>query len=148
MSYTYQYPRPSVCVDLVVFRPHKSTVSVLLIKRGHQPFAGKWALPGGFVDQDEDLADAARRELNEETHLEVEHLRQLGAYGKPGRDPRGHTVSVVFLAELGSNASIQGLEAGDDATDAQFFSTNALPDLAFDHAQIVQDALSLRSTSH
>ena len=135
--YTYDYPRPSVTVDLALFREKDGSTEVLLIERKHEPFAGSWALPGGFVDEMEDLKPAARRELQEECGLEAGPLVQAGAYGKPGRDPRGHTVSIAFTGTLPADAEPT---AGDDAARASWFPLDALPDLAFDHADIVADA--------
>src|SRR5262245_46497942 len=96
-KFTYDYPRPSVAVDLVLVSKETPT-RVLLIRRKHDPFAGLWAFPGCFIDMDETLEESARRELREETSLETGTLWQLGAYGDPGRDPRGRTISVVYLA--------------------------------------------------
>ena len=97
------------------------------------PFQGQWALPGGFVDQDEDLEPAAQRELAEETGITGLRLTQMQTFGKPGRDPRGHTVSIVYLSVLDSEPD--GLRAGSDAAEARWFSTDALPTLAFDHSK-------------
>lgn len=110
---------------------------ILLIERKNNPFKGMWALPGGFVDENEDLVDAAHRELKEETSIEVETLIQVGAFGKPGRDPRQHTVSVAFTGKASSNAKVQ---AADDAKEARWFDRNKLPNLAFDHADIIKEA--------
>lgn len=110
---------------------------ILLIERKNDPFKGMWALPGGFVDENEDLVDAAHRELKEETSIEVETLIQVGAFGKPGRDPRQHTVSVAFTGKASSNAKVQ---AADDAKEARWFDRNKLPNLAFDHADIIKEA--------
>lgn len=110
---------------------------ILLIERKNDPFKGMWALPGGFVDENEDLIDAAHRELKEETSIEVETLIQVGAFGKPGRDPRQHTVSVAFTGKASSNAKVQ---AADDAKEARWFDRNKLPNLAFDHADIIKEA--------
>jgi 8-oxo-dGTP diphosphatase len=123
-----------VTVDIVVARKEKQGFSILLIQRRNDPFKGDWALPGGFVDENEDLPDAARRELREETGLEISNLEQLGAFGKPGRDPRHHTVSVAFLAHAGQKSVAV---AADDAQDAKWFALDDLPALAFDHDQIV-----------
>jgi 8-oxo-dGTP diphosphatase len=114
---------------------------VLLVERSRGPFRGHWALPGGFVDVDEDLPDAARRELGEETGIEIEdnaRLVQLGAFGRPGRDPRGHVVSVVYLAGVCREGSAP--TAGDDAARARWFGLSRLPELAFDHADILAEA--------
>lgn len=127
-----------VTVDAVIFRKSAGGNELLLIKRKNDPFKGKWALPGGFVDEGEDLADAAKRELQEETGLVLESLQQLGAFGKPGRDPRSHTVSVAYTGFANDNAEAVG---ADDADEARWFSVAALPELAFDHADIINSAL-------
>ncbi|HRT31038.1 MAG TPA: NUDIX hydrolase, partial [Anaerolineae bacterium] len=101
MPYTYDYPRPMLTVDIALARPGPRGPEVLLIQRGHPPFKGAWALPGGFVEEGETLEQAARRELQEETGLTDLPLQQLAAFGDPGRDPRGWTVSVVFWSWLG-----------------------------------------------
>ncbi len=139
------FPRPALTVDVVVFAtpdadgvPSGGTLSVLLVQRAHDPFQGGWALPGGFVEQDERVAAAAARELQEETGLALDTRELLGVYDTPGRDPRGWTVSAVYVAALASKLPVTG---ADDARDARWFSVDALPDLAFDHAMIVADAL-------
>ena len=136
--YTYPYPRPMVTVDAVIFRELAHGRELLLILRGHEPFAGHWALPGGFVGIEEDLDVAAARELAEETGLHGLGLRQLGAFGAPGRDPRGRTISVVYWGLAGPEAEII---AGDDAAEARWFDTGSLPPLAFDHDRIIEQAL-------
>lgn len=127
-----------VTTDAVVFKKIDGINHVLFIKRKNDPNKGKWALPGGFVDENEDLPDAAARELQEETGLVVKDLQQLGAFGKPGRDPRQHTVSVVYVGFADDNAEAVG---ADDAEEAQWFSVKYLPELAFDHTDIVTLAL-------
>jgi len=127
-----------VTVDAVVLRKTEDDHELLLIKRKNDPFKGKWALPGGFVDEGEDLPVAAKRELSEETGLKVEQLEQLGAFGKPGRDPRQHTISVAYTGFAEENAQVT---AADDADDAKWFSLKNLPELAFDHADIVTLAI-------
>jgi 8-oxo-dGTP diphosphatase len=127
-----------VTVDAVVFRNSVAGKQLLLIKRKNEPFKGKWALPGGFVDEGEDLPVAAKRELQEETGLVIENLQQFGAFGKPGRDPRSHTVSIAYVGFADENA--QAI-AADDADEAGWFSITALPELAFDHADIIKLAL-------
>ena len=113
----------------------------MLIRRGHEPFAGSWALPGGFVDPDEDLEQAARRELLEETGVSAPAMRQIGAFGDPDRDPRGRAISIAFLAVFGSAPAAR---AGDDAADTRWFPIDRLPkDLAFDHAAILTVGISL-----
>ena len=137
MAYTYKYPRPEVTVDIAVFARKSRRWHVLLIQRKHDPFEGMWALPGGFVDEDEDLPDAAARELQEETCATGFELVQCGAYGKPGRDPRAHTVTVAYYTKL--DAIPEGVQAADDAAEADWFPINGLPPMAFDHAQILAD---------
>jgi len=126
-----------VTVDAVIYRKSGDGHELLLIRRKNDPFKGKWALPGGFVDEGEDLADAAKRELQEETGLILDNLQQLGAFGKPGRDPRSHTVSVAYTGFADENTEAVG---ADDADEARWFSITALPELAFDHADIINSA--------
>lgn len=134
MAYTYQYARPMVTVDIILIN---NNTKILLINRLNQPFANTWALPGGFVDKDEDLITAAIRELNEETNISDIALTQFKAYGKPHRDPRGHTISIVFFAK--TNQIPTTCQAADDAKDLKWFDINELPKLAFDHEQIIHD---------
>jgi len=137
MSYTYEYPRPMLCVDIVIITI--DTKEILLIKRKNNPFQGFWALPGGFMDIDETLDNAAYRELEEETSVKNIKLHRFKVYDEPGRDPRGRTISMVYI---GKNQKKEiTTQAGDDATEALFFSLNALPKLAFDHHKIVQDII-------
>ena len=140
-SYTYAYPRPMLSVDAVVFSLEAQTTYVLLIQRKNDPFAGAWALPGGFVEDNEALADAAYRELQEETHLQGLHLEQFRSYGDPGRDPRGHAVSVVFTGHWHEDRALA--RAGDDAAEVHWFPLDALPELAFDHAAILPDSMDV-----
>lgn len=135
MPYTYPYPRPALTVDIALLRPGADGPEVLLIRRGRMPFAGCWALPGGFVDEGEPLEAAAGRELQEETGITGVALRQLAAFGDPGRDPRGWTVSVVFWGWL--PAETFQLRAGDDAAAVGWWPWQALPPLAFDHDRIL-----------
>jgi len=135
MPFTYDYPRPSVSADIVVYS--NESKSILLIKRMKDPFAECWALPGGFMDMDESADMAAIRELKEETGLVVDEVKQIGAYSAVDRDPRGRVVTVAFWAEASENAHVA---AADDASDAKWFPLNALPELAFDHATIIEDA--------
>ena len=141
MPASERYEKPALTVDIVVVAPIGGGRKVLLIQRKHPPFEGRWAIPGGFVDPHEPLEDAARRELIEETGIEPAHLEQLHTFGTPGRDPRGWTVSVAYLAVLeeGAAQSIQP-HAGDDAADAGWFDLLAPPSLAFDHAEILAHA--------
>ncbi|HNB16878.1 MAG TPA: NUDIX hydrolase, partial [Candidatus Obscuribacter sp.] len=113
----------------------------------HPPHQGCFALPGGFLDdEDESLAQAARRELQEETNISVglEQLSNFGTYGDKGRDPRGRTVTAAFLVEL-TESQAESIQAGDDAAKAHFYALSALPELAFDHKQILEDALKYRA---
>ena len=130
--------RPSVTVDVVLVAPIEAKLKVLLVQRKKPPFEGCWAIPGGFVEPDEPLEAAARRELWEETGAEPERLEQLHTFGDPGRDPRGWTISVAYLARLGE-AAAQGWRprAGSDAGAVAWFDLGALPPLAFDHAKIL-----------
>ena len=146
MVHTYNYPRPAVTVDCVVFGLDQTDyLQVLLIQRRLPPFVGQWALPGGFVRQDEALETAARRELQEETDVTGLFLEQLQTYGQPNRDPRGHTVSVAFYAVV--NLWDHQIKAATDAKEARWWPLSQLPDLAFDHGMIVQDAIAtLRTT--
>jgi len=137
--YCYEYPRPSVTVDVVLFCREGERLEVLLIKRAREPFKGAWAFPGGFVDQDEKLEQAAARELKEETGIEGVRLEQLGAFGDPGRDPRGHTISIVFVGLLDSRAEAA---SSDDADEARWHSALRPPRLAFDHKKILRQALA------
>ncbi len=134
-KHTYDYPRPALTVDVALVT-REARPRVLLIRRGKDPFAGKWALPGGFVDAGERLIDAARRELKEETGVEVGDLEQLHAAGDPDRDPRGWTVSVVFFART----DVLDAKGMDDASDAKWFPLDKLPPMAFDHAAILKRA--------
>jgi 8-oxo-dGTP diphosphatase len=133
-SFTYPYPRPSLTVDIALVT-REPPPRVLLIRRKADPFQGRWALPGGFVDENERLADAARRELKEETGVEPADLEQLHTFGDPGRDPRGWTVSVVYLALV--SAELLKPIAGDDAAAVDWFPLDVPPPLAFDHADIL-----------
>lgn len=132
----YDYPRPALTVD-VVLATREDTPRVLLIKRKHAPDQDCWALPGGFVNENERLGDAAARELVEETNVHVIEMEQLLAAGDPGRDPRGWTVSIVYLARV--DECIEAT-ASDDAKDAAWFRIDDLPPLAFDHAMILEKA--------
>lgn len=136
----YRFPRPALTADVVALAAIDGARSVLLIRRGNEPFAGQWALPGGFVDEGERPVDAARRELAEETGLHFGGVLDLvGVYGDPGRDPRGWTVSAAYRAVLEGPEDVAG---ADDAAEARWFPLDALPPLAFDHARIVVDAVA------
>lgn len=138
--YTYKYPRPALTVDAVVLRQFGGEWQILLIERGIEPYMGKWALPGGFVNMDELLENACMRELEEETGLKVEKMTQLKTFDAINRDPRHRTISVVHYTFLTSD---QEIKAGDDAKKAAWFSINNLPELAFDHAEIIQEFIAV-----
>ena len=137
MSYTYKYPRPSVTADCVVITK-EAEPKVLLIERGADPFKGCWAFPGGFLNMDETTEECAIRELEEETGMKIQELQQIGAYSKVDRDPRGRTITVAYLAVIDSPCEVVGQ---DDAAKAQWFPLDALPKLAFDHDDIMRDAI-------
>jgi len=138
-KYIYDWPRPMVTVDAVVFNTSGARAKVLLIKRGNEPFKGQWAFPGGFVDMAEELETAAARELAEETGLSGVDLSQFHTFGKPGRDPRGRNITVAFI---GTTKKTE-IKSGDDAADAQWFDIDALPsEMAFDHSEVAKAAIS------
>ena len=139
MPYTYDYPRPSVTVDVVVFGYDGGRdLKLLLIQRGGEPFKGQWALPGGFVDMDEDLESSALRELEEETGVRDLFVEQLYTFGAPGRDPRGRVISVAYFALV--NLTDHPAVAASDAEQAEWYKLDELPELAFDHARIIDMA--------
>lgn len=133
------HPRPSVTVDVIIFTLRENDLQVLLVKRGHPPFEGMWAIPGGFVGIDESLEEAALRELEEETGVRDVYLEQLYTFGNPGRDPRGRVITVAYFALVPATA-VQP-RPGDDAAEARWWSLYHLPPLAFDHADILAYAL-------
>lgn len=133
------YPRIDVTVDAVVFRPSENGFEVLLIERKHPPYQGCWAIPGGFVDEGEDLEPAAIRELEEETGLKVKSLQQLHTFGRPDRDPRKRIVSIVHWTVL-EDSKVE-VQAADDAEKAEWFNINQLPELAFDHKEVMEKAI-------
>ena len=157
MPFTYEHPRPAVTADVVLFTLRARDLAVLLVRRGKAPFKGCWALPGGFVDKNEPLDRAASRELEEETGATGILLEQLAAFGDPGRDPRGHTVTVAYYSFVHTETEVR---AGDDAAEARFIPLAELPiphpspaprrrgkkvepiTLAFDHDRIIQLAWS------
>ncbi len=137
MAYTYKYPRPAVTADCIVITKD-AVPKVLLILRSGEPFKGAWAFPGGFMNMDETTEQCAIRELEEETGLRVSEVRQIGAYSKVDRDPRGRTITVAYLAIIDEPVAVQGQ---DDAAKAEWFQLSDLPHLAFDHYDIIQDAI-------
>lgn len=140
--YEYEHPRPAVTTDIVLFSTANGARRLLLVERGSEPFRGCWALPGGFLEPQETLEECARRELAEETGITGVELRQLQAFSEPDRDPRGRVISVAFRGTLDG---VPGPSAGSDAAAARWFPLDALPELAFDHAQIVAVARERRS---
>lgn len=139
-TFSYAYPRPAVTSDIAVLRLEE-VPEILLIQRKDPPFVNMWALPGGFMDMEETLEGAARRELLEETGIRAGELIRFDTYDKPGRDPRGRTITQVFVmiwkAEMGTP------KAGSDAATLQWYGLHDLPELAFDHKQIVNDVIRM-----
>lgn len=143
--FSYKYPRPALTADCIVFAVsdngrQEKELNVLLIQRGNEPYKGRWAFPGGFMNMDETTAEAARRELKEETGLVVGDVRQVGVFDQVDRDPRGRVITVAYYAFMTDTPEVKG---GDDAARAEWFSVSALPPLAFDHDEILKKALSL-----
>ena len=134
--YNYEYPRAAITVDAIVLAKENNSTYILLIQRGREPFKNSWALPGGFIEMDETLEIACKRELAEETGLHVEKFTQFKTFDAVNRDPRHRTISVAFFAELHERKAVKG---GDDASKAEWFSINNLPELAFDHAIILKE---------
>lgn len=139
MAKEYLYENPSVTVDIIVFTIINDDLKVILIKRKYDPFKGRWAIPGGFVRVDESLESAAKRELLEETNVKNIYLEQLYTFGNPKRDPRGRVISVAYFA-LVSPENID-LKATFDASEAKWFSVKDIPELGFDHKEILDYAL-------
>lgn len=125
-------------VDIVLLKYSRNKYNILLVKRRNSPFKNFWALPGGFVDENEDLETAAKRELLEETSISIKNLEQLKAFGKPFRDPRNHVVSVAFIGYVPENTNAI---AADDAKEVKWFNIDKLPQLAFDHDEIISFSL-------
>ncbi|TYQ28483.1 MULTISPECIES: NUDIX hydrolase [unclassified Pseudanabaena] len=141
MSHTYEYPRPALTVDCIVFGlDMQQELKVMLIQRDIPPFQGKWAIPGGFVRMDETLEEAALRELQEETGIHDVFLEQLYTFGNLDRDPRDRTVTVAYYALI--DLCEQQIKAATDARDANWFSIDRIPPLAFDHNEILQIAIA------
>jgi 8-oxo-dGTP diphosphatase len=139
-KYQYDYPRPAVSADVVVLKRDSTSnkTSILLIERLRDPFANCWALPGGFMEIDETIESTAIRELQEETGLVVESIRQIGVFSAVDRDPRGRVLTVGFLAEVTGNPDVV---AADDAKSVHWFDLDDLPSLAFDHDVIIRQAV-------
>ena len=144
-KYCYKYPHPAVTTDCVIFGFDGSELQVLLIERGIEPFKGKWAFPGGFLNMDETAQEGALRELKEETGLENAYIEQFNTYSDPGRDPRERVITIAHYALV----RIQEVKGGDDAAKAQWFPIDKVPQLAFDHDKILRDAMrKLREKIH
>ncbi len=135
----WRHNRLAVSVDIIIFSIVEDDLNVLLVKRKFAPFAGKWAIPGGFVGKGESLEQAAKRELLEETGLNDVYLEQLHAFGDPDRDPRMQVITIAYFALVSIN-SIH-IRAGDDAAETHWYSIRSLPPLAFDHQKILECAL-------
>jgi 8-oxo-dGTP diphosphatase len=138
-KYCYDYPRPAVTNDCVVFNSDSGDHEILLIRRKGDPYKDYWALPGGFMQMDETADESAKRELKEETGIQVSDIEQLHTFSSVDRDPRGRTISISFIAFV--KASDNRITAGDDAGEARWFRLDDLPPLAFDHEQIVRMAV-------
>ena len=135
----HSFAKPSVTADIIIFTIQNQKLKVLLIKRGVEPFKNMFAIPGGFVKMNENLEQAAKRELEEETGVKEVYLEQLYTFGEVNRDPRGRVITVAYMALV--NSENINLKASTDASEAQWFSTKKIPDLAFDHKNILNYSL-------
>lgn len=138
LMYSYKYPRPALTADCIVFARKELDFRVLLVQRANEPYKGKWAFPGGFMNMDETTEEAARRELKEETGLIVDDIRQIGTFDRVDRDPRGRVITVAYFVVIDGIREVKG---GDDAAVARWFSIQNLPELAFDHQEIMEVTL-------
>jgi 8-oxo-dGTP diphosphatase len=134
--FTYAYPRPAVSADIAVFRRQEGALQILLIKRKNEPFQGMWALPGGFMEIDETLEQAAHRELDEETGLTGIELEQFRTFSQVDRDPRTRIITTVFFGF--ADPENDEAAGGDDAEEAQWYNVDSLPPLGFDHLTIIE----------
>lgn len=145
LKYCYKYPHPSVTTDCVIFGFDGTKLSVLLVKRGVEPYKGRWAFPGGFMNMDESAEEGALRELQEETGLKGAYIRQFHTFTAPERDPRERVITIAYYALV----RMQEVAGGDDADDARWFTLDEVPQLAFDHDQILRKAQkALRQQIH
>lgn len=138
LMYSYKYPRPALTADCIVFARKELDFRVLLVQRANEPYKGKWAFPGGFMNMDETTEEAARRELKEETGLIVDDICQIGTFDRVDRDPRGMVITVAYFVVIDGIREVKG---GDDAAVARWFSIQNLPELAFDHQEIMEVAM-------
>lgn len=138
LMYSYKYPRPALTADCIVFARKELDFRVLLVQRANEPYKGKWAFPGGFMNMDETTEEAARRELKEETGLIVDDISQIGTFDRVDRDPRGRVITVAYFVVIDGIRKVKG---GDDAAGARWFSIQNLPELAFDHQKIMEVAM-------
>lgn len=137
LKYHYKYPHPSVTADCVIFGFDRREMKILLIQRGGEPHKGKWAFPGGFLNMDESAEQGALRELEEETGMKNAYIRQFHAFSAPERDPRERVITIAYYALV----RIQEVKGGDDAADARWFALDEIPELAFDHEEMLRTAL-------
>lgn len=137
--YSYRYPRPAVTADAVILTSQEPR-KILLIERRNDPYKGCWAFPGGFLEMDETVEQCAIRELKEETGMELGKMHQIGVYSRVDRDPRDRVISVAFLALVQTQSEVKAM---DDAKEARWWSVDEIPQLAFDHKEILEDALKL-----
>lgn len=143
-NYCYEYPRPAVTTDCIIFGYNQVSLNVLLIKRGLEPFLNKWAFPGGFIEMNETAEESALRELKEETGLENVFTEQLYTFSDVERDPRGRVITIAYYALI--NQSLYSPVAGDDAKEAKWFNISEMPELAFDHKLVFKTALDRLKT--
>ena len=145
MGFTYNFPRPAVTTDTLVFREGVECIEVLLIKRKKEPYKDYWAIPGGFLEIEETPIEGAKRELLEETSLDIEILKAVGTCGDIDRDPRGRTITIVFYTFIHNGG--QMAKATSDAAEVKWFSVKKMPEMAFDHSEIFREGL-LKLKSH
>lgn len=136
-NFCYKYPRPAVTTDCVIFGHDGAVMKLLLIKRGNEPYKDKWAFPGGFLNMDESAEEGIKREVKEETGLNLDGVEQIHTFTNPDRDPRGRVITIAYFAKI----EIREVKGGDDAKEARWFNLDSLPELAFDHDQILKMAL-------
>jgi 8-oxo-dGTP diphosphatase len=145
MGFTYNFPRPAVTTDTLVFRVGKECIEVLLIKRKKEPYKDYWALPGGFLEIEETPIEGAKRELIEETSLKIDVLKEVGTFGDIDRDPRGRTITIVFYTFIKNHQQVA--KATSETAEVKWFSVKEIPPMAFDHSEIFKEGL-LKLKSH